>query len=96
LNGSVVMIESLDIKKKKDAARMIIDFLSETTRTEEEKGKEHDEDVLILVPNGLVSIIIGSRGKHIKYLIGDSKANIVVNQPVYRMLHRTITITGKS
>lgn len=43
----------------------------------------------------MVSIIIGTRGKQINNLIFDSGANIIVNQPIFKMFHRTITITGK-
>jgi predicted CopG family antitoxin len=94
LVGSCVVIEGEDIKRKKEACRMIFEILN-GNKSEEELKKEPNEDILILVPNGLVSIIIGSRGKNIKNLIDSSKANIVVNQPVYKMLHRTISISGK-
>lgn len=48
-----------------------------------------------MVPNGLISMIIGTKGRQISNLIRDSKANIVVNQPIYKMVHRTINISGK-
>ena len=44
----------------------------------------------------MVSIIIGTKGKQISSLIKDSGCNIVVNQPIFKMLHRTITIIGKT
>ena len=66
----------------------------EFPKTKERDFRENDEEVLILVPNGLISIIIGSRGKHIRHLINEAKANIVVNQPIYKMMQRTITING--
>jgi len=73
---------------------MILELINESKLGLEIKNDQNTEDILILVPNGLVSIIIGSRGKNIKNLIDSSKASIVVNQPVYKMLHRTISISG--
>ncbi len=74
---------------------MLLDLIN-SSRSEEELKKDSNENILILVPNGLVSIIIGSKGKSIRDLIRESEANIVVNQPVYKMLHRTISISGKT
>lgn len=48
-----------------------------------------------MVPNGLVSMIIGTKGRQISKLMKDSQANIVVNQPIHRMVHRTVSIAGK-
>jgi len=73
---------------------MILELINESKVELEIKNDQNTEDILILVPNGLVSIIIGSRGKNIKNLIDSSKASIIVNQPVYKMLHRTISISG--
>jgi len=95
LDGSCVIIEGEDIKKKKEASRLVLELVNESRSCDEMKNPNSmNEDILLLVPNGLVSIIIGSRGKNIKNLIDNSKANIVVNQPVYKMLHRTISICG--
>jgi polyribonucleotide nucleotidyltransferase len=48
-----------------------------------------------MVPNGLVSMIIGTKGRQISNLIRETQANIVVNQPIYKMHHRTVSISGK-
>lgn len=61
----------------------------------EEPKKQSEITILIMVPNGLISMIIGTKGRQITNLIKDSKANIVVNQPIYKMVHRTINISGK-
>lgn len=47
-----------------------------------------------MIPNGLVSMIIGTRGKQISNLIEESQASIVINQPIYKMTYRTVTISG--
>ena len=40
-------------------------------------------------------MIIGTKGRQISNLIKETKANIVVNQPIYKMMHRTVSISGK-
>jgi hypothetical protein len=97
MEGIVMVIESHDILKKKEALKIILDHIESIRRKEcEEEHKLEELKGLILVPNGLVSIIIGTRGKQINYLIKSSGANIIVNQPIFKMLYRTITIVGKT
>ena len=98
MEGIVLILEGLDINKKKDAVKMILDHIENLRRKEIEEDhlKQDELKGLILVPNGLVSIIIGTRGKQINYLIKNSGANIIVNQPIFKMLYRTITIVGKN
>ena len=48
-----------------------------------------------MIPNGLVSMVIGTRGKQISNLINESKASIVINQPIFKMTYRTVSISGK-
>ena len=63
----------------------------------DEEGRKRSDtiSIFILVPNGLVSMIIGTKGRQISNLIKETKANIVVNQPIYKMMHRTVSISGK-
>ena len=97
MEGTVIVIESQEIQNKKEALKIILDHI-ETLRKKENDNDHNNNEMkgLILVPNGLVSIIIGTRGKQINYLIKSSGANIIVNQPIFKMLHRTITIVGKT
>jgi hypothetical protein len=104
MEGSLLQIESSEINKKRKAAEFI--FISLLKYNEYSKSRKYFSNltVLILVPNGkekiknflgLVSIIIGAKGKQINYLIKDSRAKIIVNQPVYKMMQRSIIISGK-
>jgi len=43
----------------------------------------------------MVSLIIGAKGRQIKILTQDSRTDIVVNQPIHRMSHRTVKIDGE-
>jgi len=40
---------------------------------------------MILIPEGLVSLVIGAKGRQIKTFMKESGADIVVNQPVIGM-----------
>ena len=51
--------------------------------------------VLIFIPEGMVSLIIGAKGRQIKILTTDSGTDIVVNQPIHRMSHRTVKVEGQ-
>lgn len=98
MEGTVLVLESQERSKKKEALKIIMDHMETIRRKDYEEDVAIKEDFkgLILVPNGLVSIIIGTRGKQINYLIKSSGANIIVNQPIFKMLYRTITIVGKT
>lgn len=95
--GGVLHIKGEDIKKKKDAAQQILEYIMKYGPDDDndENKKQSEITILVMVPNGLISMIIGTKGRQISNLIKDSKANIVVNQPIYKMLHRTINISGK-
>lgn len=98
LDGCVLNIKSEDIRKKKEACQNLLEFITKNEMDEPSvEAKKHSDkiSVLVLVPNGLISMIIGTKGRQISTLIRDSGANIVVNQPIYKMMHRTIAISGK-
>jgi polyribonucleotide nucleotidyltransferase len=94
--GSVLHIKSEDMKRKREAAQQILEFISKYSPEEDDPSrKPYEISILIMIPNGLISMIIGTKGRQICNLIKDSKADIVVNQPIYKMVHRTINIGGK-
>lgn len=98
LAGFVLHIKGEDIKKKRDAAQLLLEYIVKNNLNDynEEERKPSDKlGILLLVPNGLVSMIIGTKGRQISNLIKESGANIVVNQPIFKMLHRTVAIKGR-
>ena len=50
---------------------------------------------MILIPEGLVSLVIGAKGKQINAFMKESEANIVVNQPVIGMNLRSVSMKGQ-
>lgn len=107
LEGDVLVIKGENIEQKQKALEAIFkeiidnqvdkyaNWNEETNKEETEKKKKLNVTALILVPNGLVSIVIGTKGKQIMNLINDAGCSIIVNQPVHHMLHRSITVSGR-
>lgn len=98
LSGCVLRVKSSEMPKKKEATQQLLDFIVKNNIDQgSEENKQSDRlSILIMVPNGLVSMIIGTKGRQISNLIRSSGAMIVVNQPIFKMLHRTVAISGKT
>ena len=97
-NGCLLRIKSNDILKKRDATQHLLDFIVKNNldhpHQNDRKKKGEKIAIIIMIPNGLVSMIIGTKGKQISSLIEQSQASIVINQPIYKMTYRTVTISG--
>lgn len=50
--------------------------------------------IIIFVPEGMVSLLIGTKGYQINKIMRESHTTIVVNQPINRMTYRTVKIQG--
>ena len=95
MEGSLLCIESNDINKKRKTADLVLNDLLDYNNKSSRNKYFTNLTVLILVPNGknkfnniyyfkgLVSIIIGAKGKQINYLIRDTKAKIIVDQRIH-------------
>lgn len=44
----------------------------------------------------MVRLLIGSKGKLINHIMEQSNTNIVINQPINKMIQRTVSVEGKS
>lgn len=96
LSGCVLNIKSDEMKKKRDCVQQLLEHVVKMDYLDEDGKRPNDRlTILLMVPNGLVSMIIGTKGRQISNLIKETGANIVVNQPIYKMVHRTVSISGK-
>lgn len=96
-NGCLLKIKSDDIKKKRDATQRLLELIIDNSfdlNPNEPQKKNEKIAIIIMIPNGLVSMIIGTKGNQISSLIEQSQASIVINQPIYKMTYRTVTISG--
>ncbi|KAM3140961.1 hypothetical protein pb186bvf_006972 [Paramecium bursaria] len=87
LEGVAIIIEGAGderIKDKCEAAHEIFKII-------EVQG---NLDIIMLIPEGIVSYLIGAGGGQITKFSKDSKANIVVNQPIQNFQPRTVKLTG--
>lgn len=50
--------------------------------------------IMVFVPEGMVSLLIGTKGHQINKIMRESHTTIVVNQPISRMTYRTAKIQG--
>ena len=97
-NGCLLKIKGASLKKKRDATKQLLEFIvgNDLDLPPENNAKKSELiTIVIMIPNGLVSMVIGTRGKQISNLNKESKASIVINQPIYKMKHRTVSISGK-
>ena len=96
-NGCLLKIKGVSLKKKRDATQQLLEFIVKNNLgLPEENSRKYDKiEIVIMIPNGLVSMVIGTRGKQISNLINESKASIVINQPIFKMTYRTVSISGK-
>lgn len=56
--------------------------------------KKESFAVIIFVPEGMVSLLIGTKGHQINKIMKESHTTIVVNQPINKMTYRTAKIQG--
>lgn len=89
--GKVIVFEGDDLDKKIIAVEQYFNLL---LKLDIDKNNNNTLSCLVFVPNGLVSMVIGTKGKQIVHLAQTTKTHIAVNQPVFKMCHRTILING--
>lgn len=58
------------------------------------RSKKEAFSVIVFVPEGMVSLLIGAKGHQINKIMKESHTTIVVNQPISRMTYRTAKIQG--
>ena len=91
-NGTLLRIKGDSLKEKRDATERLLEFI---VNNDIDQPEEDKIVILIMIPNGLVSLIIGTKGKQIVALNKDSNTVIVINHPVYKMTFRSVSITGR-
>jgi predicted RNA-binding protein YlqC (UPF0109 family) len=83
LPGKVLVIKAENIEVRTDAFFSIL-------------RKLEDNEVLIFIPESLVSMVIGRNGRTINSLKKDSGCEVIVNQPVLGLTLRSISLKSDS
>ncbi|CAK86128.1 unnamed protein product (macronuclear) [Paramecium tetraurelia] len=85
---SVIDPDENKLNARCDAVNKILQLI-------EQRNKQTLE-VIMLIPEGTVSCVIGTQGKYIEHIKLETKVHLVVNQPIYEFQLRTVTIIGES
>lgn len=97
LNGRNIQVQitqtqifDRDMERKYQSCR---GFLSDIYQVFKKLRRE-PFSIIIFVPEGMVSLLIGTKGYQINKIMRESHTTIVVNQPINRMTYRTVKIQG--
>ena len=78
------------METKYQSAKVLLSLVS----SEFKRMRSESFSVIIFVPEGMVSLLIGTKGHQINKIMRESRTTIVVNQPINRMTYRTVKIQG--
>lgn len=92
LRGRVVSLNAAIDDDKYEAAEYFAERYIKST--DEYKDSSSNIALKLLMPENVVSLFIGAKGKHIKQLMYDTKTKIVVSQPNQTTQFRSLTIQG--
>ena len=97
LNGRNIQVPSIfyqvydkDMDRKYQSCRALLSDIYQAYK----KIKREPFSIIIFVPEGMVSLLIGTRGYQINKIMKESHTTIVVNQPINKMTYRTVKIQG--
>lgn len=90
LKGRVVHIFAANDDDKIEAAEYFVERYLKATDNNDDSAS--DNSLKILMPEGVVSLFIGAKGKHIKQLMYDTKTKIIVSQPTQTAAFRSLAI----
>jgi len=95
LDGNILKLSDEVSAKKYETLEKILNEIKKFEHQKNNDSRDTEFSITILIPEGMVSLLIGSKGRSINNLMKDSKTKIVVNQPIHKMIVRTVKIDGK-
>ena len=90
-----MVIESNSLKKREDALRFILTNISKLDRNFKGKNYNNEIDMMSFVPEGLVSLCIGHKGRLIQRIKDETDVKVIINQRVRGMSLRSAFATGE-
>jgi hypothetical protein len=79
------------MEKKYQSCKVL---LSDIYQVFKKLRREQLFSIIIFVPEGMISLLIGTKGYQINKIMRESHTIIVVNQPINKMTYRTVKIQG--
>ena len=89
-----MVIEGKDLHKKEDALRQILSNIERIERQGNNRGD--DIELMTFVPEGLVNVCIGHKGRLIHRIKDETGVSWVINQRVIGMQFRSAFATGSA
>jgi|TARA_B110000285_G_C15123993_1_gene618999 hypothetical protein len=74
-----MIIESNDLQKREDALRMILSNIERIERDFKGKNFKGEIELMTFVPEGLVAVTIGHKGRLIQKIKDDTGVSVVIN-----------------
>ena len=97
LNGRNIQVLTIisqiydkEMEKKYQSCRLFLSDIYQVFK----KVRREPFSIIIFVPEGMVSLLIGTKGYQINKIMRESHTTIVVNQPINKMTYRTVKIQG--
>lgn len=89
-----MIIESNDLQKREDALRMILTNIERIERDFKGKNFRGEIELMTFVPEGLVAVTIGHKGRLIQRIKDETGVSVVINQRVRGMTFRSTFAVG--
>ena len=89
-----MIIESNDIQRREDALRTILQNIERIEKDFKGKSFKGDIELMTFVPEGLVAITIGYKGRLIQRIKEETGVSVIINQRVRGMTYRSTYATG--
>jgi hypothetical protein len=92
--GTAIVIESRDIQKREDALRVILSNIERIEKDFKGNNFTGEIELMTFVPEGLVSITIGHKGRLIQRIKEETGVSVIINQRVRGMSYRSTICSG--
>lgn len=77
--GQIMVIECDDLQKRENALRQILNNISVLDRQFENSKIKEEIELMSFVPEGLVSVTIGHKGRLIQKIKDETGVSVVIN-----------------
>ena len=92
--GQIMVIECDDLQKRENALRQILNNIAALDRQFDSSKSKDEIELMSFVPEGLVSVTIGHKGRLIQKIKDETGVSMVINQRVSGMKLRSTHASG--
>lgn len=92
--GQIMVIECDDLQKRENALRQILNNIAALDRQFDSSKSKEEIELMSFVPEGLVSVTIGHKGRLIQKIKDETGVSMVINQRVSGMKLRSTHASG--